>query len=274
MEALLTHPASDKSMEQKWSKMFLLSLVLHLAVFAMILFVPEPMPTRKIRDTVYEVNLVEMPEGRRQSFKSRTKAKTGKALSAPARAPFTKRLSKPKKKEKPVVIAKRTIKAKTQQIKPPEDSSSKRIDKALAKIEKTVKEEKKDTIDRAIPKLEARVKGSEGKQTAGVRAENGITIHLYRMEVEERIKSNWSYPVALTGLKEEKNLETIVLLKVKNNGTILSFEFKTRSGNTIFDQSALKAVKRSDPLPPFPEGYRKTDDEIEINFNLSELGIH
>ena len=94
---------------------------------------------------------------------------------------------------------------------------------------------------------------------------------MYQMEVEGKIKGNWSYPVAITSPKNRKDLEAIVIVKVKNDGTILKFWISKRSANAIFDQSVLKAVERSDPLPPFPEGYRKTFDEIEINFNLSDL---
>ena len=61
------------------------------------------------------------------------------------------------------------------------------------------------------------------------------------------------------------------MVRVKNNGAILESWFRKRSSNVIFDQSVLKALERSDPLPPFPEHYRKTYDEIEINFNLREL---
>ena len=102
-------------------------------------------------------------------------------------------------------------------------------------------------------------------------AENGITIRMYQMAVEEQIKSNWSYPVALISPKKLRDLEAIVLVKVKEDGTVMKSWFKDRSSNSIFDGSVLKAIERSDPLPPFPEGYRKNYDEIEIRFNLSEL---
>jgi colicin import membrane protein len=58
---------------------------------------------------------------------------------------------------------------------------------------------------------------------------------------------------------------------VKRDGSILKTEIKKRSSDDMFDQSVIKAIERSDPLPPFPEGYRKSYDEIEINFNLKEL---
>ena len=88
------------------------------------------------------------------------------------------------------------------------------------------------------------------------------------MEEEIWIKSNWSYPLADRG---QKKLEAIVLLTVKKDGTIIKSSFKKRSSDTVFDQSVEKAIKKSEPLPPFPEGYQKSDEELEINFNLKDL---
>jgi len=58
---------------------------------------------------------------------------------------------------------------------------------------------------------------------------------------------------------------------VLRDGTISQFTFKKRSGDAIFDESVAKAIERSNPLPPFPEGFLKSSEEIEINFNLREL---
>ena len=62
-----------------------------------------------------------------------------------------------------------------------------------------------------------------------------------------------------------------MVVKVRSNGEILESRIKKRSSSIIFDQTVMKAIERSDPLPPFPEGYRKTYDEIEFTFNLSDL---
>jgi len=264
MEAILTHPASDTSTETKWGKMFFVSLALHLVLFSMILFVPEPSTTKKIRGIVYEVNLVDMPKGKRTTVQSRPKAKPGKRLSTPAKTSSSKRLSRSKSKAKPVVISKRTVKTTTKKLKPPEDTSKIHVDQALEKIKKKVEEGKENTKESAVAKLEAPAIESGGGESSG-RTE-GITIHLYKIDVYETIKRNWSYPAL-----DDKSLAAIVELTVKNNGTILKTDMTQSSGNERFDQSVLKAITLSDPLPPFPEGYRKTHEEIEINFNLSEL---
>ncbi len=271
MEALLVNPGSDKSLDQKWRKMIILSLVFHLAVFSTILFVPEPMGTRKIRDVVYNVDLVEMPKGKRPGISSKARAKKGKGMTAPAKAAPTKRISRTKKKEKPVVIAKRTVKVETKKTKPPEVSSAKLLDEALARIEKKIKAAKKDPVDPAVPRLEANAEDTPGTAATGRFATDGIIMEIYKADIKDWVCSNWSYPVALLGPNSTRLLSTVVELKVEKNGTILRTVVTQSSGNEGFDQSVLKALKRSDPLPPFPESYRKTHEEIEINFNLSDL---
>ncbi len=264
MEAILAHPVSDNSMKTKWGKMFIVSLVLHLVMFSLILFVPEPSTTKKIRGIVYEVNLVDMPKGKRTTVKSRPKAKSRKRLSAPAKTASSKRLSRSKKKAKAVVISKRTVKTKARKLKLPENTSKIHVDQALEKIKKKVEEGNGNTKEPAVTRLEAPAIASGRGQPSG-RAD-GVTIHLYKIDIYETIKNNWSYPA-----QDDKSLAAIIELTVKNNGTILKTRMTQRSGNERFDQSVLKAIKLSDPLPPFPEGYRKTHEEIEINFNLSEL---
>jgi colicin import membrane protein len=271
MEALLVKPSSNNMMDPKWSGMLILSLFFHAAIFSTILFVPGYMPTPRIRGTVYEVNLVEMPGPARSKAQTSAKAETGKRLSAPQKTTSARRIRQADKKEKPVVIAKRTLSAEKKDSGKPKVSPSKLIDQAVSKIESKVKAEKKDPIGQAITRIETGVKTAGSQGSAGDRSTDGIIIAMYKQEVEDWIKSNWSYAVDLTSPETQKDLRAVMVLKVKNNGTILKSWFKERSKSLIYDQSVVRAVERSDPLPPFPEGYRRTFDEFEINFDLSDL---
>ena len=271
MEALLVGLHSDKLTEPQWRNMLVLSAVFHIVIFSLLLFFPETIPTRKIGGTIYEVNLVEMPSRMDLKMEGRVKARADKGLPASKKSAAAKRIRRSKKKEKPVVIAKRTMKTEGKKEKKQKVSSQGSIDQALLRIKKKVKENKKDHVEQQVAELEARVQGTAGTGLIGADADSGITIRIYQMEVENRIKDNWSYPVALLSPGSKKDLEAIVVVRVRNNGTILKSWFKSQSSNVMFNQSVLKAIERSDPLPHFPEGYRKTYDEIEINFNLRDL---
>jgi colicin import membrane protein len=261
-------------MEMKWSPMVALSVVLHLAIFSVVLFVPEAMPTRRFEGVVYSVDLVDMPAGvnvKRKGTRTPT-VKKGKRVAK--KGSQAKRITAQKKKKKPVIIAKRTVETKTPTIKKPKVSSSELIDQAVSKIEKKVESEKKvkseeeNHVEEAISKLESEVGTPVGPEPRVGSPGGGVPIQMYQMEVEDRIKGNWSYPVAL---QSKEDLEAIVVVTVKKDGSILKTEMKKGSSDAIFDESVLRAVKRSDPLPPFPEGYRESYDEIEIRFNLRDL---
>lgn len=259
--------------QMKWSPMLVLSILLHLSIFFVILFVPESIPTRRVEGVVYEVNLVEMPSREDLDLQRKGPVKTGKRETTVKRPTRAKRIQSLTKEKKPIVIAKRKVKDKKKERPPltdPKISSSKLIDQAISRIKTRVKSESEDNIhiDRAISKLKNGVNSRSQSRPPGGQPRNGIYLRIYQVEVETKIKGNWSYPVAL---QIPKDLEAIVVLKVKNDGTILRSQLKKRSSNPVFDQSVLKAIERSDPLPPFPEGYRKSHDEIEINFNLKDL---
>ena len=291
MEALWGDPNLNNQVEPKWRTMLTISLVLHLAVFSLIFFVPEQMPTRRIRGTVYEVNLVQLPTKTpaRVEGSAKAKSKAGKAVISSKKTTPAKRISRPKKKEKPVVIAKRTLSTQKEKAKKPavppskriekalskiekkvksqEQDASRRIDQALSKIEKKVKTEEDDHVSRAISELEKRGVGSPTEGFAGGPPVTGIAIEIYRRDVEDWIKGHWSYPVALN----KEDLEAIIVVKAKNDGSILKWWFSKKSSNAMFNQSVVKAVEQSDPLPRFPPGYRMTHEEFEITFNLMEM---
>jgi colicin import membrane protein len=279
MEGLQVNTRSDRAMEPRWTLFIFLSLLLHLGALSLLLFVPDPTSTRKMSGpTVYEVNLVNLPAAKpKTSAKAVQPERAAKKVSSSKKAVAAKRISTPKIKEKPVIIGKRTVERKKStpkkppKPKKPKVSPSKLIDQAVAKIKKNVRTQKKDQhLDRALSKIQNSVKKSETAGSGGASVE-GISIRIYQMEVEERIKSNWQYPVSLTSPSKRKDLVSTVVVKVSQDGTILKSWFIDRSSNAIFDASVIKAVERSNPLPPFPEGYHKRQDEMEIRFDLSEL---
>jgi colicin import membrane protein len=253
----------------RWSSVIVLSVVFHLAVFSSILFIPDSFSARRSFDgIVYEVNLVEMPGGGGAKTMGGAPPKPEPVSREDTQA---KRIEEvPKREEKPVVIAKKTVEKETVPVEYPKESPADLLNKALSKIEKKVKTE--EHLDKALANLENRAGGRRGTGqpggTGGGGPPGGTVMQIYQMEVESLIKSNWHYPAAL---ESRKDLEAIVVLAVKRDGTILKTRFEKRSTDVLFDESVSKAIERSNPLPPFPEGYRMTHDEIEINFNLKDL---
>ncbi|HUN53649.1 MAG TPA: energy transducer TonB [Smithella sp.] len=89
-------------------------------------------------------------------------------------------------------------------------------------------------------------------------AEINAQTNEYLGVVESRIKGNWMNPQALM---PEKNI-TIIDIRIARSGALEYANFEKRSGNRYFDDSALRAVKKSSPFPPLP--YWVMDNSIEL----------
>jgi colicin import membrane protein len=267
--------------EEKWVRMVALSFLFHLVIFSTVLFVPKN-GTRypSLRDRVYQVELVGPPsrEALRGSRPGGAAVKDKKATKI--LRSNTQRIPVEKKAKVPVLAKKVSPKLKE---KPEKSTASSAglIEEALSRIERKVAEEEKaqptatpqptepieneKSEEGVIPAQEGGAGGS------GAPSETGKVIALYQMEIEYTIKDNWSYPVALVNMKQGKGPEAVVNLTVRSDGKIMKHSFKKRSDDALFDDSVLKAIEKSDPLPPFPPGYKKSYDEVEISFSLKDL---
>jgi colicin import membrane protein len=264
---------SEDWAEMKWSPMVIVSVAFHLAVFISIFFIPESFSARSSFDgPVYEVNLVEMPGGGTPSAPKGVPVQKAEPITK-KEAPAKRIPETPKPQEKPVVIAKKTLDKPVPPVEKPKVSPSEMIDKAISKVESKVKSE--EHLDRALAKLESKAGEDEGNPNStagrgrlGEGLPGGTIMQIYKAEVEGLIKSNWHYPVAMDN---QGDVEAIVVLLVKRDGTITKSRFDRRSQHVLFDESVLKAIERSNPLPPFPEGYTRSYEEFEIKFDLNDL---
>jgi TonB family protein len=61
-------------------------------------------------------------------------------------------------------------------------------------------------------------------------------------------------------------LKALVRFSIKDNGEITGLKIAEPSGDAAFDESILRALRKSSPLPPPPESYRKDFAQVEMNF--------
>ena len=90
----------------------------------------------------------------------------------------------------------------------------------------------------------------------------------YIETVWSRVRQNWTMPQTLM---PEKNITTIIDVRISRSGALEYADFEKRSGNRYFDDSALRAVKKSSPFPPLPQWVMEKSIEIGIRFNSAEL---
>lgn len=92
-------------------------------------------------------------------------------------------------------------------------------------------------------------------------------MNLYYTRIWSMVKSRWSLPPSLVPKQE---IETIVFVRILRNGAAADISFQKRSGNSYFDESAMRAVRRAVPFPTLP-AEAGSSWEIGFRFSPSDL---
>lgn len=228
--------------------MIIISVCIHVAVLTLLTLLPWFSP-RKIHAPVYPVTLIT------QAPPKAPQAKT-EVTKKPAQKPPEKL------KEKPVTVKKPEPKKKVPpKKKPARDDviSEKRIQ---TKMESAIEELRKKVEVEEKPKVTEEVAQPSPKPS---RAAIDMKLRNYYNTVWHRIKEEWILPPSL--LEESQDLETVIVIKVQRDGGIVERWFEKKSGSPMYDESAMRAIQKANPLPPFPEELEEDFLEIGIRFH-------
>ncbi len=241
-----------------------ISAFIHI-IFLIVLFFSTTSPaSRQIqREGVYRVSIKSLPtgipkktaplQGAESSVSQQKEAKRVVTLPAPETLP-----SKESKREKP-----KDIKAKKNE----KALSTAREEKKVKKKESAGEDDilamlnsaRRELSQRRAGEVEQRGSGTEtGELLTGATLSG--TAREYYDSVERKIKDSWVLPGAMA--QEAKKLKTIIGIIVRRDGTIEKIWIEQSSGNIYYDRAALRAVKKSSPLPPLPS--QMPDKYLEI----------
>jgi TonB family protein len=109
------------------------------------------------------------------------------------------------------------------------------------------------------------------KASAGIQGGSGLIGDLdgnfpytwYLQQVQSRITGNWNRLTSAQGRVQ-------IYFRIMRDGSVDGARVESPSGNASLDQSALLAVRRSDPLPRLPEGF--DGGSLGVRFWFSYLG--
>jgi colicin import membrane protein len=76
-------------------------------------------------------------------------------------------------------------------------------------------------------------------------------IDLYRIEIAYQIQKNWAFNEQLAG--DDQSLVAAIVFKVMPDGEIRDVFFTDHSGNAYLDESAYKAIIKSNPVDSHPQ---------------------
>jgi len=101
--------------------------------------------------------------------------------------------------------------------------------------------------------------GSPGGTSAG----NSRLDDYYSM-IWAKVKQEWTLPENLP--KEKMDFETVIVVVVERNGKIQKSWFEKKSGNSLYDQMAMRAIRKAEPFPPIPAEFSDKTFEVGIRF--------
>ena len=86
----------------------------------------------------------------------------------------------------------------------------------------------------------------------------------YYDSIWEKIKKEWTLPENLP--KGRTTLEATIVIVIDREGKVQKSWFERKSGNGLFDQRAMRAIKKAEPLPPIPKEF--SDNTLEMGFRF------
>lgn len=138
------------------------------------------------------------------------------------------------------------------------------VERAKNRSEMPEKTSKGETISSGTGEGEGAAALGVGGRGGGV--VKGMDFIVYQNRMLSTIKDNWAW------VGGKSNLRVVVRFNIKDNGEIAGLKIIQPSGDPSYDESVLRAVRKSSPLPAPPESVRKDFAEVEISFRPKDLG--
>ncbi|WP_300667414.1 energy transducer TonB [Desulfoluna sp.] len=188
--------------------------------------------------------------------KKATRKKTAKKVTPPAAKSFTGK--RPTKRKQRVITPDELVQNALQKMAK-ETSKKEPLSHRLNRL-------KKEVADRKAPET---VGANDGAATGQPTAVQMSIKERYYRTIEVIIRKNWAFPTQMASSKTQ--LKTQIIFTVMPDGSVRDVWVSLRSGNANFDRSALSAVHKSTPLPPYPAGITDQKIPFVIDFDVSEL---
>lgn len=241
---------------RSYTLFFTLSAAGHLAIFLMLMVFQNIGSHHRFEPSVINVDLVSLsaPSPPPQQTAAAPEPKVTTPVPVPEPPPVKVKTVVKEKTQAPRIKPKTSLKKKT--YKP-----SRVAESAIAEVQKKLETSQSQNLQDRLAQLSQEVKtsGNAQRKIGRMNASGAMgseLINIYKTEILYYIQKNWSYNSQLSG--DKKDLVALLGMKIMPDGEIREVWFDQHSGNRYFDETARKAVLKSNPLPPLPEGFNKT----------------
>ena len=110
------------------------------------------------------------------------------------------------------------------------------------------------------------LRGPAGLPGASGTARVAPEILAYARALDEKVRANWTVPELAE--KVAKSLMVQVRITIEKDGSVSKVRMEKVSGNSYFDDSVERAIRKASPLPVPPEQLRGGEDHYEVGFRF------
>jgi colicin import membrane protein len=131
-------------------------------------------------------------------------------------------------------------------------ADEKRFNEKMSELEAIAKLKRKKELRKKIAEISVKAGGTKSSaklsKEGATGGPKGTLFDSYYAKIIEEIRQEWVYPDM-----GKKQLEAVVSVLIRKDGTITVQSMEKSSGDLLFDRSALKAVTKSSPVsaPPY-----------------------
>ncbi|MCD6418994.1 TonB C-terminal domain-containing protein [bacterium] len=139
-----------------------------------------------------------------------------------------------------------------------------RVEKESKKKRKKSTKKKPQKESKPAQKKKTKKNLARGSASIDIEGQN-FSDDFYLNLIMTKIANNWLNP-----LRGGRKMSVTIYFRIQKNGTVSDVKVEKKSGNSLLDQSALRAVLASSPLPPLPESY--SGDFLGVHFEFEHTG--
>ena len=258
------------------------STLCHVLIFAALVFVSGHRPEKRFVPSVIHVNMVSLPPAGVPDASPGSRAPVVTPTAPADEAPEPTVVSTAPKRTvsppKAVSLSNKKTRKRKISLKKKTYRPVQAVRKAIRRMEKQVDAGKPDPIATAMDRLKAKVAATPrpspasgtgnariGLSASGAGGSQDLElIDIYRVEIAFQIQKRWAFSESLAGAS--KDLSAELAFTVLPDGRIQDIWFDKRSGNRYLDESARKAVVKSNPVPPHPAGILRPYVTVGLRF--------
>ena len=212
-----------------------ISSVIHIIIFALLIYSGQRVMKNIPKMEIYKVSIAPLPQPQivnTEEFIKETEVPL-----------VTEEVTEEKKPPKKEII--------DEQAKPPD----KKKDEKIEPKKETPKELDRTTenLKKGLPDIKPKIYTGSGR---------GFTYSYYLNILLSKINQNWQNPFK----GQDIILKSIIYFEVDKNGRIDNVRLEETSGNTVYNESTIRAITITKKLPPLPEEF--SDDYLKVHLEF------